>query len=267
MISVSPSNRILLLAPHFDSAGIPDELKELVIVAPYNDARTTSAIIEKHADDLAVVLVEAVQRAIPPAQGFLETLRETTQRCGVLLAFDEVVTGFRLAYGGAQEYFSVTPDLAGYGKAVACGYPLSAVAGRGDVMQLADPARKGKADYVYFSGTLSGNPLCCAASLATLQELRKPRTYEKLNALGDKFRGGLAEVLCQTQHTRAGDRCRLAVPDLLHETSPVIDYRGQTRADSRHVLKFLSEKQRQTRFHESAGEELYFHGAYRERPR
>jgi len=230
MISVSPPESNTPLAPHFDSAGIPDELKDLVIVAPYNDARTTSALIEEHADDLAVVLVEAVQRAIPPARGFLETLRETTQRCGVLLAFDEVVTGFRLAYGGAQEYFGVTPDLAAYGKAVACGYPLSAVAGRGDVMELADPARKGNANYVYFSGTLSGNPLCCAASLATLEELRRPGTYEKLAALGDKFREGLADVFAR--HGIAAQVIGVgSLFQIFFTNNPVNDYRGQTRAD------------------------------------
>src|SRR3954470_20815778 len=125
MISVSPPNSNEPLAPHPDSAGIPDELKDLVIIAPFNDTETTCALIEKHADELAVVLVEAIQRSIPPEPGFLEALRETTKRCGVLLAFDEVVTGFRLAYGGAQEYYGVRPDLAAYGKALACGYPLS----------------------------------------------------------------------------------------------------------------------------------------------
>jgi glutamate-1-semialdehyde 2,1-aminomutase len=230
MISVSPPNSNEPLAPHPDSAGIPDELKDLVVIAPFNDAETTCALIEQHADDLAVVLVEAIQRAIPPEPGFLEALRETTKRCGVLLAFDEVVTGFRLAYGGAQEYYGVIPDLAAYGKAIACGYPLSAVAGRADVMQLADPAKKGSEDYVYFSGTLSGNPLCCAASLATLEELRKPGTYDKLSKMGERFRDGLAEVF-----SRHGiDAQVIGVGSLFQiffMKNAVKNYRAQTRAN------------------------------------
>ena len=230
MISVSPPNSNEPLNPHFDSAGIPDELKDLVIVAPFNDAETTCALIERHADELAVVLVEAIQRAIPPDHGFLEALRETTKRCGVLLAFDEVVTGFRLAYGGAQEYYGVHPDLAAYGKALACGYPLSAVAGRADVMELADPARKGAPNYVYFSGTLSGNPLCCAASLATLEELRKPGTYERLSEMGERFRDGLAEVFA-----RHGIEAQVIGVGSLFQIffirSAVKNYRTQLRAD------------------------------------
>jgi glutamate-1-semialdehyde 2,1-aminomutase len=230
MISVSPPESNNPLAPHMDSAGIPEELKDLVIIAPFNDAETTCALIEKHAHELAGVLLEAVQRSIPPAPGFLEAVRETTKKCGVLLTFDEVVTGFRLAYGGAQEKFGVIPDLAAYGKAIACGYPLSAVAGRQDVMALADPGKKGKPDYVYFSGTLSGNPLCCSASLATLEELRRPGTYQKLNAMGDRFREGLAEVFkrhgIQAQVIGIGSLFQIFfTPD------QVKDYRGQTRAN------------------------------------
>jgi glutamate-1-semialdehyde 2,1-aminomutase len=238
MVSVSPPESNTPLAPHFDSAGIPDEIKDLVIVAPYNDAKTATALIEEHADSLAAVLVEAVQRAIPPAPGFLEALRETTQRYNVVLAFDEVVTGFRLAYGGAQERFGVTPDLAAYGKAVACGYPLSAVAGRRDIMELADPAKKGKSNYVYFSGTLSGNPLCCAASLATLEELRRPGTYERVNVLGEKFRDGLADVFAH--HGISAQVIGLgSLFQIFFTNSPVTDYRGQTRADRKIFEAFV----------------------------
>lgn len=230
MISVSPPESNMPLSPHLDSAGIPDELKDLVVIAPFNDIETTCKLIEQHAGELAIVLVEAVQRSIPPMPGFLEAIRETTQRCGVLLAFDEVVTGFRLAYGGAQERYGVVPDLAAYGKAIACGYPLSAVVGRKDVMALADPTLKGKPNYVYFSGTLSGNPLCCAASLATLEQLRRPGTYEKLEEMGDSFREGLAGVFVkhglQAQVVGVG-----SLFQIFFTADPVKDYRGQTRAN------------------------------------
>ena len=240
MISVSPPESNRPLEPRADSAGIPDELKDLVIIAPYNDAAHTCALIEQHAHELAAVLVEPVQRAIPPAPGFLEALREATTRCGVLLAFDEVVTGFRLAYGGAQEYYGVIPDLAAYGKAIACGYPLSAVAGRADVMQLADPARKGSASYVYFSGTLSGNPLCCAASLATLAELSRPGVYEKLHHFGDAFRQGAAGIFAKhgipAQVIGAGPMFQI-----FFTSDPIINYRSQLRADRKRFETFVRE--------------------------
>ena len=122
---------------------VPAAVQELVITAPFNNADIACGLVEEHAGELAAVIVEPVQRSIPPAPGFLEQLRQVTTERGVLLVYDEVVTGFRLAYGGAQEYFGVVPDLAAYGKAVACGFPLSAVAGRADVMKLRPP--KGRA--------------------------------------------------------------------------------------------------------------------------
>jgi len=230
MVGVSPPESNTPLAPRPDSAGIPEELQELVILAPYNDSAATCELIERHRDELAAVLVEPIQRAIPPAAGFLEALRETTTRCGVLLVFDEVVTGFRLAYGGAQEYFGVQPDLAAYGKAIACGYPLSAVAGRADVMELADPLRKGSKDYVYFSGTLSGNPLCCAASLATLDELARPGVYDHLHRLGDLARDGLARVFAG--HGIAAQVIGMGPLFQIFFTSDSVgNYRAQLRAD------------------------------------
>jgi glutamate-1-semialdehyde 2,1-aminomutase len=240
MISVSPPVSNEPLAPHMDSAGIPEEIKDLVVIAPYNDTETTCALIEQHAGELAVVLMEAVQRSIPPAPGFLEAIRKTTERCGVLLAFDEVVTGFRIAYGGAQEYFGVVPDLAAYGKAISCGYPLSAVAGRSDIMELADPARKGTENYVYFSGTLSGNPLCCAVGLAVLNEMRKPGTYAKLNAMGDRFREGVAGVFArhgiQAQVVGIGSLFQIFfTPD------EVKNYRDQQRSD-RAIFEIFARK-------------------------
>lgn len=230
MISVSPPASNNPLTPRPDSAGIPPELADLVIIAPYNDAAKATALIEEHADDLAAVLVEPVQRAIPPLPGFLQALRDATQRHGVLLAFDEVVTGFRLAYGGGQEYFGVTPDLAAFGKAIAGGFPLSAVAGRADILEHADPGKKGTPEYVYFSGTLSGNPLCSAASLATLAELAKPRVYERLNDLGDRYRNGLAQVL--EEHGFTAQVLGVgAMFQVFFTGSPITDYQSQIRAD------------------------------------
>ncbi len=174
-----------------DSAGIPAAAAETVLVAPYNDADAARQIIARHAETLAAVLMEPMQRAIAPEPGFLQAVREATREHGVLLIFDEVVTGFRLAYGGAQEYFGVVPDLATYAKAIGGGYPLAAVCGRGDILALTDPLQRKDGRYAILGGTLSGNPVAAAAGLATLGELRKPDVYARLFATGNRLRHGI----------------------------------------------------------------------------
>jgi glutamate-1-semialdehyde 2,1-aminomutase len=178
-------------SPPPDVGGIPRGALESVLVAPFNDLETTAAVAARHADDLAAIIVEPLQRAIRPRPGFLAGLRELAHRHGALLVFDEVVTGFRLAYGGAQERYGVVPDLAVYGKALTAGFALAAIAGRADVMATADPARKGTLDYAGLSGTLSGNALACAAGVAALGELRRPGVYARLDALGERLRTGI----------------------------------------------------------------------------
>jgi glutamate-1-semialdehyde 2,1-aminomutase len=176
--------------PGPDVGGIPRGALESVLVAPFNDLETTERIAT--GSDLAAIIVEPLQRAIRPRPGFLEGLRQLARRLGALLVFDEVVTGFRLAYGGAQEHYGVVPDLAVFGKALSAGFSLAAIAGRADVMATADPARKGSLDYAALSGTLSGNALACAAGVAALGELRRPGVYPRLHALGERLRSGLA---------------------------------------------------------------------------
>lgn len=178
--------------PGPDVGGIPRGALESVLVAPFNDLETTERIATGQGSDLAAIIVEPLQRAIRPRPGFLTGLRELAHRLGALLVFDEVVTGFRLAYGGAQEHYGVVPDLAVFGKALTGGFSLAAIAGRADVMATADPARKGSLDYAALSGTLSGNALACAAGVAALAELRRPGVYPRLHALGERLRGGLA---------------------------------------------------------------------------
>ena len=176
--------------PGPDVGGIPRGALESVLVAPFNDLETAERIAT--GSDLAAIIVEPLQRAIRPRPGFLEGLRQLARRLGALLIFDEVVTGFRLAYGGAQEHYGVVPDLAVFGKALSGGFSLAAIAGRADVMATADPARKGSLDYAALSGTLSGNALACAAGVAALGELRRPGVYPRLHALGERLRNGLA---------------------------------------------------------------------------
>jgi glutamate-1-semialdehyde 2,1-aminomutase len=179
---------------HLETAGVPASLAGEVIVAPFNDLETTTRLIAEHAGELAAVLVEPLQRCVTPRDGFLEGVATTAKEHGVLTVFDEVVTGFRLAWGGAQEYYGATCDLAVYGKALSGGYPLAAVAGRRDVMAMCDPRRAGKDTYAVMSGTMSGNPLSTAAGLATLAELERPGVYDRLHALGNRLRAGLEEV-------------------------------------------------------------------------
>ncbi|HEY7141344.1 MAG TPA: aspartate aminotransferase family protein [Methylomirabilota bacterium] len=178
--------------PGPDVGGVPRGALESVLVAPFNDLATTERIATERGADLAAIIVEPLQRSVRPLPGFLAGLRELTRRLGALLIFDEVVTGFRLAYGGAQERYGVLPDLAVYGKALTCGFSLAAIAGRADVMATADPARKGSLDYAALSGTLSGNALACAAGVAALAELARPGVYDRLHALGERLRGGIA---------------------------------------------------------------------------
>jgi len=177
-----------------DSAGIPQAASGTVIVAPYNDAETVREIIAAHAETLAAVIIEPMQRAITPVPGFLEAVRAATAEHGVLLIFDEVVTGFRLAYGGAQEYFGVVPDLATYAKAIGGGYPLAAICGRRDILSLTDPQQRGTQPHAMLGGTLSGNPVAAAAGLATLDQLKEPGVHERLFATGNRLRDGIVAL-------------------------------------------------------------------------
>lgn len=162
------------------TAGTPQPVQDTVGVVPYNDLASLDRVVSPIADRVAGIIVEPVQRIISPQDGFLRGLRGFCDRHGILLIFDEVVTGFRLSYQGAQGYFGVTPDLASYGKIIGGGGTLSCVAGRADLVDRTDPALKGTTRYVYVSGTFHGNPLAAAAGLATLGLLRRPGLYEEL---------------------------------------------------------------------------------------
>ena len=163
MMSSSPRSPKAFPAPVPDSSGIPHAIEDEVLIAPYNDLATVEGIVATHADELAAVIIEPFQRLIPPQPGFLSGLREITRRHGVLLIFDEVVTGFRLAYGGAQQYYGVTPDIACVGKIVGGGFPLAAVCASAELMQPFDPGQDGKGDFISQSGTLNGNPIAAVA--------------------------------------------------------------------------------------------------------
>jgi glutamate-1-semialdehyde 2,1-aminomutase len=177
-----------------DSMGIPDALRGQVLVAPFNDADRAVQIIEQHAADLAAVIVEPLQRVLVPVPGFLEALREVTFKHGIVLIFDEVVTGFRIAWGGAQERYGVVPDLATYGKAMSGGFPMAAIAGRSEVMAHLDARRVERSRLVWASGTLNGNPISASAGLAALEVLSRPGVYDRLHRVGGRLRAEIKAI-------------------------------------------------------------------------
>ena len=240
MMSASPRSPKAFPAPVPDSSGIPRVLEDEVLVAPYNDLATVEGIVATHADELAAVIIEPFQRLIPPQPGFLQGLREITRRYGILLVFDEVVTGFRLAYGGAQQYYGVVPDIACVGKIVGGGFPLAAVCASADLMQPFDPGRDGKGEFISQSGTLNGNPIAAVAGLATLAELRKPGAYETLHGTGRRLMAGLAE-LAQKSGLPAQVVGEPVVFDILFTGEPVTDYRSLQKADGALARSFTTE--------------------------
>lgn len=195
LMSLSPKRAVNFPQAIPDSAGIPARVRDEVLVAPYNDAAHAIALIEAHHDELGGVIVEPFQRLLPPAPGFLEALREVTARFGIPLIFDEVVTGFRFAFGGAQQYYGVTPDLCTLGKIIGGGFPLAAIAGRADIMAHFDRALVGDDGFLMQVGTLSGNPIASVAGLATLDILARPGAYEGAFATGHALMDGLTRLL------------------------------------------------------------------------
>ena len=178
-----------------DSAGIPQSVRDEMLIAPFNDVEVVAGMIREHKNELAGVIVEPFQRIIPPAPGFLEALRKLTAENGIPLIFDEVVTGFRLAYGGAQQYYGVTPDICTLGKVIGGGFPLAAITGRDDIMSHFDRAKVGDEGFLVQIGTLSGNPIASAAGLASMAILKRPGAYERIFKTGRELSGTLSELL------------------------------------------------------------------------
>jgi glutamate-1-semialdehyde 2,1-aminomutase len=186
-----------------DSPGVPPAVAGETLIARYNDLESVEACADAAGDELAAVVVEPIagnMGLVPPAPGFLHGLRELTRRRGALLVFDEVITGFRVAYGGVQTIEGIEPDLTCLGKIIGGGLPVGAVGGRREIMEKLAPVGP-----VYQAGTLSGNPLSVAAGVAMLQALRQPRVYPRLEELGARLELGLRSAL-----ERAGVRAHLA---------------------------------------------------------
>jgi glutamate-1-semialdehyde 2,1-aminomutase len=174
-----------------DSVGVPPQAGETVLVTPFNETARAVAMIERHAHELAAVIVEPLQRVLLPEPGFLQAVREVTKKHGIVMIFDEIVTGFRIAWGGAQERYGVVPDLACYGKAISGGFPMAAIVGDAAVMSVLDARSRPKAEVVWATNTLNGNPICAAAGIAALGVLSQPGVYDGLRRIGAKLRAGL----------------------------------------------------------------------------
>ena len=173
-----------------DSPGVPEVLAELTTVLPFNDVHALEKEFAARGSEIACVIVEPIagnMGCVPPSPGYLQAMRDITARQGALLLFDEVMTGFRVAAGGAQQLFGIRPDLTTLGKVIGGGLPVGAYGGRSDIMDKVAPAGP-----VYQAGTLSGNPLAVAAGLATLRRIERENPYPRLEALGARLEQGLA---------------------------------------------------------------------------
>ncbi len=230
MMSVFASAAVEFPQAEANTAGIPRALNDLMLVSQFNDLDTTAAIIAAHKDEIAAVIVEPLQRTIAPDPGFLQGLRKITQDAGLLLIFDEIVTGFRLAYGGAQEYYGVAPDLCTVGKIMGGGYPLAALMGNADVMSVYDRAAVSADDYVDQIGTLNGFPIACAAGLATLAELRTEGAYDRLHEVGGRIRAALVDA-CEEQGFSIQSVGEDAIFDIYFADHPVRSFRDGLTAD------------------------------------
>jgi glutamate-1-semialdehyde 2,1-aminomutase len=220
-----------------DSPGIPRSVRDDMVIAPFNDAEMAASLIHEHRNELAAVIVEPFQRLLPPKPGFLAALRQATRDASVLLIFDEIVTGFRFAYGGAQEYYGVVPDMCTLGKIIGGGFPLAAIAGRADVMARFDRAKVGDDRYLPQVGTLSGNPIAAVAGLATLEVLRQPGVYDRVFATGRTLMDGLTGLLRETglPGQVVGEP---PLFDVFFATGELADYRATLRADGAMMARF-----------------------------
>ena len=215
-----------------DSPGVPKSATINTLSAPFNNLEAVKALFDENPEQIAGVILEPVvgnAGFITPDAGFLEGLRELTQEHGALLTFDEVMTGFRIAYGGAQQKFDITPDLTTLGKVIGGGLPVGAYGGRQDIMSMVAPAGP-----MYQAGTLSGNPLAMTAGIKTLELLQKTGTYDYLDRITKKLADGLLQIAQETGHAACGGQIS-AMFGLFFTPGPVRNYEDAKKSD---VSKF-----------------------------
>jgi len=234
-----------------------------LLAAPYNDAEATEAIIAAHSADLAAVIVEPLHRCLAPKGGFLTRLREITRKHGVVLVFDEVVTGFRLAPGGARSYYGVIPDLAAYGKALGGGFPLGAYGGTAEIMEAVNEHRLPGPKYAWSASTTGGNPVSCAASLAAMELYSSPGFHDRLHANGRLLRCVLSEAASNlgvpAQVLGDGPLAQLAF-----SATPVVDQRSWSASNRVLARRWMLELLKQGVFLNPMGTKLYLSHAHDE---
>src|SRR5690349_78374 len=237
LMSMAPKNAGNFPRAIPDSAGIPKSVQDEMLVGAFNDIDMAEGLIKEHRDELAGVIVEPFQRLIPPAPGFLQGLRRVTQEHDIPLIFDEVVTGFRFSYGGAQQYYGVTPDLCTLGKIVGGGFALAAIAGRADIIAHFDKLAVADEDFLFQVGTLSGNPVASVAGLATLEVLKRPGAYEQVFKTGRTLMAALDDLL-----KKAGIKAQVIgeppLFDVVFTNQPVRDYRDTLKGDKAIATRF-----------------------------
>lgn len=235
-MSLAPTKRVNFPQAVPDSAGIPQSVAEHMLVAPYNDLQAVEALLSEH-HDIAAIMVEPLQRIIPPAPGFLQGLRALCDRFAVLLIFDEIVTGFRLAYGGAQERYGVVPDICTLGKIIGGGFPLAALAASSDIMRHFDKSQVGAEGWLMQLGTLSGNPVAAAAGLKTMQVLKREGSYDRLRSLGAQLQKMQSQALSAAgiAHQVCGDETLF---DLYFTDAPCVDYRTAHHKDPERAARW-----------------------------
>jgi glutamate-1-semialdehyde 2,1-aminomutase len=219
-----------------DSPGVPRALAELTVTLPFNDPAALEEAFRIHRHQLAAVIIEPVvgnAGCIPPQAGFLERLRQLTGEQGTVLIFDEVMTGFRVAYGGAQQRYKIQPDLTTLGKIIGGGLPVGAYGGKASLMDWVAPAGP-----VYQAGTLSGNPLAVAAGLKTLEILRRPGTYERLEVVAEKLASGLAAAAAKAGVPLTVNRVGSMFTGFFSR-DPVTDYASAKKSDTARFARFF----------------------------
>jgi glutamate-1-semialdehyde 2,1-aminomutase len=216
--------------------GVPEAVAAQTLVVPYNDLDAFAALVKRRGRDIACVIVEPVAAnmgVVPPRPGYLEGLREVTARNGILLIFDEVITGFRLALGGAQELYRITPDLTTLGKILGGGLPIGAYGGREEIMDRVAPDGD-----VYQAGTLAGNPLAMRAGIAMLRNLRTPGVYERLETMSDRLARGLLAA-AEASGTRARVTRVGSLLTLFFTAREPVDWDSASAADARAYAAFF----------------------------